>query len=51
MKTLLSILLTLLVVFGACTSPRISSDPFVRVSDGRLTGTGKPYSYIGTTCW
>lgn len=51
MKTLSSILLTLLVVFGACTSPRISSDPFVRVSDGRLTVNGKPYYYIGTNFW
>lgn len=38
MKTLSSILLTLLVAFGACTSPRISSDPFApcvrRASDG-----------------
>lgn len=48
MKILSTILLTLLIVLGACTSPQVSPDPFVRVSNGRLTVNGKPYYYIGT---
>ena len=32
MKILSTILLTLLIVLGACTSPQVSPDPFVRVS-------------------
>ena len=46
MKILSTILLTLLIVLGACTSPQVSPDPFVRVSNGRLTVNGKPYYYI-----
>lgn len=37
MKILSTILLTLLIVLGACTSPQVSPDPFVRVSNGRST--------------
>ena len=51
MKILSTILLTLLIVLGACTSPQVSPDPFVRVSNGRLTVNGKPYYYIGTNFW